>query len=828
MALITKNEYAQMDEKYGDSLYKLCGPTLLGYPFDVDSSRLFMFTSNIRQILDLINPDVPRVATGYENVIGRYNRAYKQLPGTWKVVDKIDKFKNGQIYTLILYNEKTDTYDMIEKQVAENLTERFGYVYNTDVMDNLVVGQSMTDEIIYRSTSYDQNMNYRFGKNAKVYYSSSNDTLEDAVKIRQSWADGVKTVEVDQVRVPINNNDILLNLYGDDNTYKTFPEIGEIVKNSVLCASRRINKDHLLYDFQAQHMREIYSTDVDYYTSKNSMVYDIDVYYNGDDPFPDNIFFHQLGGYYKDTCEYAGMLHDWAKKIKKSGSKYTDNIPFVKSKYQHFNDPDYKWKNRDKVFGNIIVEFKVKAIVGLDAGSKIVGRYGDKGVISQIVQDTNNSDHQNALTGTLDCILTMLGKELTDEERAKLAEKIQIVPDEKMPYTDDYPVDILLNSSGAIRRLNTGQLDEVDLTFAAEQIRKEICRKETMEEKEALIFDFLELINKDEYNFFYEMYRSFDTVKQVGGYNVRFLNKKAKEDFIHDVEVNGFYIVKPPQSNIRYDTIKAIYERFDFIKPLPLYIDIFGTKHRRIIKDGIVGDKYMMVLKQNTNKNFSARSTFRVNRANLPAKDTTKRDNRAQFSHSPVRIGEAYNLMCAISGRDLAEYNIPMRSSLLGRKSLKSIISATGNPLAIKRIQIKHTFTNANADILNARLKGIGIRLDIRRAEDPDSEIIYDEVGPLTFDGYTIFDSPLKKKIYMQLFREYKKYMSAYTIIETYHGEAKDFAWKFVFDLPEIKALDISDGMKNAVIAATKNTGGISDTPEITPESQEETEEETE
>ena len=49
-------------------------------------------------------------------------------------------------------------------------------------------------------------------------------------------------------------------------------------------------------------------------------------------------------------------------------------------------------------------------------------------------------------------------------------------------------------------------------------------------------------------------------------------------------------------------------ELLNIIKSFEYYIDIFGTKKRRIIKDGIVGQKYMMILKHNSNKNFSARS----------------------------------------------------------------------------------------------------------------------------------------------------------------------------------------------------------------------------
>lgn len=229
-------------------------------------------------------------------------------------------------------------------------------------------------------------------------------------------------------------------------------------------------------------------------------------------------------------------------------------------------------------------------------------------------------------TNTLDSILDMMGKPQTEEERAALAETVHFVPDSDMPYTDDFPVDIILNASGAIRRLNPGQIGELDINFQSEAVRKKVCELPTMEEKEQLIFEYLGMINQAECDFFYDMYKNFDKTLKIKNHTVVLTNREEKEKFIRNIEEHGFYIRKEIDSNIRYDVIKKIYEHFDFIKPLPIYIDIFGTKRRRIIKDAIVSDKYMMILKHNNNKNFSARSTFRINRANLPVKDTTKRD----------------------------------------------------------------------------------------------------------------------------------------------------------------------------------------------------------
>lgn len=810
MPVAFRDEYDKMNEKYDGQTYKMSANTLLTWPSDIDASRLNMNSAETKQSLTLLNPDVPRISTGWENVLGELNvdRSYKKLEGTWEVKDIIRKFKDGEIYTLVLYNPDTDTYDMIEKQIAENLIEKFGFLFNTDKMDSLQIGDIITDEIIYKSTAYDEHMNYRYGKNAKVMYSTSTDTIEDAVKIRKGWADQIRSVEVDTIQASVNTNHIPLNIYGDDKHYQVCPNFGEPIVNSMIFALRQVNKEHILTDFQNRNLRKVKNTDTDYYISEanESYIYDINIYYNSNDPFPDNVFYHQLKEYYDEICEYADRMTEWATEIKDSGSHYTDNIPFYKSKYQHWNDPEWKFcgKEKNKPFGNMVIEFKVRSILGLVPGSKMAGRYGDKGVIAKVANDT---DLQEMMTGTVDSILDMLGRPINDEERTKLASQIQIVPDAEMPYTDKFPVDILLNASGAIRRLNPGQIDEVDINFQSEAIREKVCELPTMEEKANLIFEFLGMLNEDECDFFYEMYQNFDKALTIKNHNIRLCDENEKRRFIENVEKYGFYIRKEHDSGIRYETITKIYERFDFIKPLPLYIDIFGTKRRRIIKDGIVADKYMIILKHNSNKNFSARSTFRVNRANLPVKDTTKRDNRSQYSRSPVRIGEAYNLMSSISGALLAEYNIFMRSSTLGRKSLQRIIETDGNPLDIKRMKIKDNYINANADIFNARMKGIGLRVRFSKENNDPDVMMEDVVMPLQFGKYTIYDTPLKKPMYNTLFLKFIEVMENVTMMESYDGEKEEYAWNEVFKLPEIQKLNLSPDVQSMLTKATQNKG---------------------
>lgn len=802
-----RHELEQMDETFsGDNMVKMLGMSTLNW-MNVDSSRQLMFNSHIKQSLTLINPDVPRIQTGFENTIGRYSNAYMKLDGVWEVKDIIHKFPenpNSHIYTVVFYNKKKDLYEMIEAPIAESLTEKFGYVYDITRMDHMQIGDKLKDEIIYKSTSFDDQMNYRMGKNATVFYSTSTDTLEDALVVRKGWADSIRSVEIDSVQVSINTNEVPVNLYHDEaNPYKAFPDIGESVNNALLCATRVVNNDHLLYDLQKKNMMSTMDTDAEYYVSKHAQVYDIDVYYNGDKDFPDNIFYKQIKYYYEACNEYARKLYNWANDIKKSGSNYTDNIPHIRSRYMHWNDPNYKWKNKERAFANMIIEFKVQALVPLEYGSKITGRFGNKGVVSGIV-NTDKIDLERTLGEML-----ASNTDLSPDEIAKYTSNIQIVDDARMPYAEDRPIDLLLNSSGAIRRLNPGQLCEVETNFIGEELRKKICKAESMKEKEDMIFKFLDIISKDEATFFRKMYDSFDSELLVNRHKFNFMGEESKKAFIEDIETNGFYIVRPPQKPILYKDVMALYEAFPDIKPIPLYIDLFGIKHRKIIKEGVCGTQYVIILKQNSNKNFSARSTFRVNRSNLPAKDVTKKTNRSSYARTPVRLSEIYNLFSSISGRTLAEYNIFMRSSPLGSKSLDRILSADGNPLKIKKLKVRDNYTNSNADILNARFKGIGIAIEFSTADDEEKRYPPDTIVPMEFNGYTIYDKWSKHKMYEDIFNTFNKLMRSTIMIETYHGEKAKCAWEYILnskDLKEKYPEDFNEDAVNMIKIATEQS----------------------
>lgn len=818
MPIEYRDSYVKMDEEYGDKIYKMFGPSLLGFPVGTDGARLQMFGQEVKQSLNILNPDVPRISTQNENLFGKYGWAYKKMEGTWEVKAKIVKFE-GFIYTLVLYNAETDTYDMIERPIVENPTERYAWLYKTGKMDKLEVGDTITDEVIYRSTSYDDQMNYRYGKNAKVYMITSPNVLEDAIYIRAGWLRKILFVQAGNYQIPVSTNNVPINWYGDDNEFQGWPKLGQMAKDNILCATRPVKKNHVRYDFQTKNLQDLMNIDTEYYVPDNSVLTDIEVYFNGDEEFPDNVFFRQLKEYYDANCRYADEMYRWSTQIKESSSNYTNNVTFFRSKYMHYNDKSYKWKNKDKVFGNILVDCRMVAIDGMDPGSKASGRYGDKGVIStrgrdperfddyvDPVEEEENFKKLLELPDFLREIAAMKGiADPTEKEMEEIRRSIIITPDASMPYTDEFPVDICLNACGAVRRENIDQLYEVEINFCSWWIQKKVKELDTLEEKANLIFEYLRLLQEEEGDFFLRMYESWDRTIDIGSHKIRLMNQTEREKFVASVEKHGFYIAKPVDSNIRFETLEKIYMKYDFIQPLPLFVDIFGTKHRRVINDGIVADKYIMFLIHNNNKNFSARSTFRVNRSNLPTKDIAKRTGRSPYSHNPVRLGEYYNLMSDVSGATLAEFNIPLRSSVLGMKSLQRILESTGNPLAVTKIKIQDNYVNANAQIAAAKLKSLGIKLLFHNDQTQEHEVLEDAIMPLHVAGYTIYDSPLRKETYNELFDAYHTYLNGVVIVESYPGEKQDIAWEHVFTSNRFKDDPIlTDDVREMLLSTTK------------------------
>ena len=190
--------------------------------------RLHLTSSYFEQSLILNNPEIPRMYTAFEKELGSYNDSLKIAKCTYKILHRIEKYPTnpGYHYTLILQDVATGIVGIVENRHYESLAEEHGYFKPNVPVDYMGPGQVIEmGSVLSKATSHDENFNYRYGINANVAYISKKDDIEDGIIISESFANRVSYASIKTVELTLGFNDILLNIYGDENNYRSFPDI---------------------------------------------------------------------------------------------------------------------------------------------------------------------------------------------------------------------------------------------------------------------------------------------------------------------------------------------------------------------------------------------------------------------------------------------------------------------------------------------------------------------------------------------------------------------------------------------------------------------------
>ena len=370
-----KDELKAADEKYKNST-ALVGMSALTEPRYTNSTRTQMFTSHLKQFLNLIQPEFPRVFTNAENVVGKYSSAYYKTKNDLEIIEKIEKYGDilevPYIYHLFVFDKKKKRYRVItRKEVEENLTEDFGYHMNNEEIDSFKEGDIIPKgDILYKSNSYDESMNYRYGVNATVQYVLNPYTSEDAADVSESFAKKMTTLKVKKIPWGLNNNDIPLNLFGDDDEYKPYPDIGEPACGIFGCSRPQYN-DQLLFDFKDSNLRTIKDSDRPVSYPGKGFIVDYEIYCNNPD-IEENSFNSQIMKYLKSQTKYWKKIYKTTKKIINSGYDYDREIDYLYKRADEFLDEDKKWKD-DSVFGNLKIVATIAEYIPLRKGHKFTG-----------------------------------------------------------------------------------------------------------------------------------------------------------------------------------------------------------------------------------------------------------------------------------------------------------------------------------------------------------------------------------------------------------------------------------------------------------------------
>lgn len=379
-----QEDLREADIKYKDSL-SLVGMTSLTFPQYINAMRANMFTAHLKQFLTLLKPDFPYLFTGAEKMVGDHSSAYFKTSSRIKIVKKIEKFKGmidkPRIYKLFFFDMDKGEYDVVERVPIGDLTENFGFEYDNAVIDSLKEGDVVDpDTVLFKSTSYDNDMLYSFGKNVRTMYTLDPATTEDAAVVSKSLAKEMTSIETEHIRVGLNDNDFLLNLYGlkgditeenYDEYYKPLPEIGSMV-SGVLLATRRQFNNQLLFDFKRDSLNEIHEGDDVRYIGIDNQIVDYTIYNNNED-LKNNSFNRQVNKIIKYQNKYFKEILETCEAIINSGYEYTKEIDYLYKRSIEMLDVKKRWKDGDSAFSNMVIDITTKKVVPLSKGQKITG-----------------------------------------------------------------------------------------------------------------------------------------------------------------------------------------------------------------------------------------------------------------------------------------------------------------------------------------------------------------------------------------------------------------------------------------------------------------------
>lgn len=648
------------EQRIGNNLEAMLGKGLVMPGNNLNAgSRKLMHATHRDHVIQILSGEKAILETGYEIRFGDESSSVLRADGDYKVVSKISKFSfaPNHHYWLILEDEVNKKLDVAERISYHHVTESYGYLYNNTTMDSIQVGQYIPKgSIVQKSLSFDEYMNRKDGVNFNVAYMSLDKNMEDSIIYSEEAAAKLTSPLIKPVEIMINENDIPLNLYGDENKYQAIPDIGQDVKNSVLIALRKEKKEESVYTQSVERLRHPMMSDTKY--TLTGKVIDINIYCNNPGNL-DGYYYGQFKMYHDQLQRRCSEIVSSITQYKAAGYElnYDAQKLFADSK-RVLNGDQYIGK---KLFSNIILEVVVLEERKIQAGDKASNRYGGKGVISAIL------------------------------------------PKEMMPrFGNNQYVDVILNSNGVMGRENIEQLMEISINHIGTEILAYIRHNEmSVDEAFNMITKFMGFISQEQSIYLQNMLNGMSEDEKIA-----YLNSILLDDAIHISE-------KPISESIGIDQLAEMYKTFPWVEQVEIevpikdsYNNIRYVKARRPI---VVGKQYTFRLKQYAEEKFSATSLSATNIRNENTKSKAARDYRELYSNTPIRFGNMETNDFNHLGAGYVVVNLLIHSlSPHARRLTEQMF--TCNPFQID-IRLDDESTNRSAEIVNVYLKTIGRRL---------------------------------------------------------------------------------------------------------------------
>ena len=405
---------------------------LSGFVQHSSAQRSMMASSHFAQSLVIEGSESPRVMTGYENIVGKYEFtkcAVDQDIVVQRVIPKFNPsaFKDNAVESIpswtVIYTGEDGLVHCMDVPTYTYLHDGFGYFNKMLCLEEerLHPGNMIPKGTKLTTSPSHDGARWKMGTNANVIYMGEWGSTEDACVISRSLAERGTNLAILQTKLTIGVDDIPLDLYGDGVNYKCFPSIGEQVRSDgVLIGLRRNNESTFVSDMVPSRLREAELVHDELHKAPpGATVIDVDVYINRDalkkmKDRDDSIYRQFLDIHRAQEYYYNSVLDAYAKLCTKEGS----NLPWSpefntlvvrcaclsnNKKFVNKIKSIKLYDSRDPVeFITVVITYAYKRKITL--GSKLSDRCGGKGVVSAIWEDENMPVDDNGIRA--DIIMT--------------------------------------------------------------------------------------------------------------------------------------------------------------------------------------------------------------------------------------------------------------------------------------------------------------------------------------------------------------------------------------------------------------------------------------
>lgn len=634
------------------------------------SQRNYMFSSHFSQSLVIPEGEPHILQSGVDNQLAKYTFAaeVEKKCRVLKVIKKYESYDPNfvdictQQYILIYTeDEELDVITVSSFHTGYHQTSGFEYVWNPK-LNTLKKGSVLEKgEKLAHSPALKKG-GYGFGRNVNTVMMTLPDAAEDGVIISESFAKKFRHHVYEKIVINYGTESFPLNLYGDEENYKAFPEIGEKVnKDSVLIALRsfkhlNLNKTGEIdftpgllsvkdtMEFNPEFDECFYvrgpgkEIDIgDGRVEDTGVVVDIEVFKN-DKKVPklytgaDEAVERYHRSYLKFARDFVNAYSEALDNLRGTNYKIS---PRLHQMIVDFGLVDYDYNvtriKTDPKFSSLYKKMVTSSLPG-----KIATSYKNERLDSYRIEITVRYT-----------VILKKGHKITDYNGGK-GVIVKVTPDDLMPYNSTTKAEMIVDSTSVIGRMNIARLYQPYFCLASRNVQSNL--RKMLGDRKLNQLDENEIENM--FRYLMGFLGKFAT-PQFDAYSKATFEEKVmilKEC----IEEEVYVMYKITNEKTAYQIQQDI-ERSDYKPPFePIFIPMEnedGTIEHVKTKDPIyIGSLYTMLLNKSAD-GMSFNSSPDLNIFNFPNTVGSAMRHRRPYRNSPVKaISETENRLYAVTG----------------------------------------------------------------------------------------------------------------------------------------------------------------------------------